>query len=129
MKPRSLRLSSPLSEVTRSLKPSRAHIPASIITRDITALIEPTGNIYQSVYIIGKRARQIAEKDKQELSAKLAEFASSIDNLEEIHENREQIEISRHYERQPKPTAVALDEFLEGKIKFRYPDVNPDQNV
>lgn len=127
MKSKSSRLTTPISEVTRSNRPSRAHIPTSIITRDIAALMEPTGNIYKTVYIVGKRARQIAERDKQELNAKLAEFASSIDNLEEIHENREQIEISRHYERQPKPTAVALDEFMEGKIIYRKPEANPEK--
>lgn len=94
----------------------------SIITRDVDKLAEPTGNIYESVAIISKRARQISSKMKEELSSKLADFASTVDNLEEIFENREQIEISKFYERMPKPTNVAVDEFLEGKIMFRRAD-------
>nr|WP_027001031.1 DNA-directed RNA polymerase subunit omega [Eisenibacter elegans] len=92
---------------------------SSIITRDLDKLEYQSGNIYQSVAIISKRARQIAVEMKEELSGKLAEFASSVDNLEEIFENREQIEISRHYERLPKPTTIATDEFLEDLVSFR----------
>lgn len=95
---------------------------ASIITRDLKDLAEPTGNVYKSVSIIGKRARQLATRQKEELSSKLAEFATTVDNLEEIFENREQIEISRFYERMPKPTAVATDEFMEGKVRFHFPE-------
>lgn len=91
----------------------------SIITRDADKLAEPTGNIYESVAIVSKRARQISAKMKEELSSKLADFASTVDNLEEIFENREQIEISKFYERMPKPTNVAVDEFLEDKVMFR----------
>jgi len=94
-------------------------VKASIVTRDIQKMAEPTGNIYESIAIIGKRARQISTNVKEELNSKLAEFASTVDNLEEIFENREQIEISRFYERMPKPTIVATEEFLEGKIFFR----------
>ena len=78
-----------------------------------------TGNIYESVAVVGKRARQLSAEMKEELSNKLAEFASTVDNLEEIFENREQIEISKFYEKMPKPTNVAMDEFLEGKLYFR----------
>ncbi|MDH5365578.1 MAG: DNA-directed RNA polymerase subunit omega [Cyclobacteriaceae bacterium] len=92
---------------------------ASIVTRDMEKLVEPTGNIYESIAIIGKRARQISTNVREELSSKLAEFASTVDNLEEIFENREQIEISRFYERMPKPSLVATEEFLEGKVFFR----------
>ena len=70
---------------------------ASIITRDNEKIAEPTGNIYESIAVIGKRARQISAQQKEELNSKLAEFASSVDNLEEIFENREQIEISKFY--------------------------------
>ena len=91
----------------------------SIITRDINKIVEPTGNIYESVLVTSRRARQIAVKVKEELSGKLAEFASTVDNLEEIFENREQIEISKHYERMPKASTLAVEEFLEGKIYFR----------
>ena len=91
----------------------------SIITRDLEKISAPTGNIYDSVVVISKRARQIAVNIKEELSAKLAEFATTVDNLEEIFENREQIEISRFYERMPKPTSTAIEEFLEGKLMYR----------
>lgn len=94
----------------------------SIITRDTDKIALQTGNLYESVSIISKRARQIAAKNKEELSNKLSEFVSAVDNLEEVFENREQIEISKFYERMPKPTSVATDEFLEGKIYFRYPE-------
>ena len=91
----------------------------SIVTRDLDKLAAKTGNIYESVFIVSQRARQLAVKGKEELTQKLAEFASNIDNLEEIFENREQIEISKFYERQPKPTSVSLDEFMEDKVEFR----------
>lgn len=91
----------------------------SIITRDIDKLAEPTGNIYESVMIISKRAKQISTKTKEELSNKLSDFASTVDNLEEIFENREQIEISKYYERLPKSSTIALDEFTEGKVMYR----------
>ena len=91
----------------------------SIITRDLEKISAPTGNIYDSVVVISKRARQIAINIKEELSAKLAEFATTVDNLEEIFENREQIEISKFYERLPNPTTSALEEFMEGKIMYR----------
>ena len=94
----------------------------SILTRDVEKVAEPTGNIYESVAVISKRARQISSKMKDELNSKLAEFASTVDNLEEIFENREQIEISKFYERMPKPTNVAIDEFLAGEIMFRRPE-------
>jgi DNA-directed RNA polymerase subunit K/omega len=92
---------------------------SSIITRDNEHIAKPTGNIYESLIVIGKRARQISAQQKEELNSKLAEFASSVDNLEEIFENREQIEISKFYERMPKPSTVAIDEFLDGKLSFR----------
>lgn len=91
----------------------------SIITRDIDKLTEPTGNIYESVMIISKRARQISTKTKEELNNKLSDFASTIDNLEEIFENREQIEISKYYERLPKPSSIALEEFTDHKVMYR----------
>lgn len=95
----------------------------SIITRNNDHIAQPTGNIYESISIIGKRARQISTKNKEELNGKLAEFASSVDNLEEIFENREQIEISRFYERMPKPSSMAIDEFLEEQVMFRMPEL------
>lgn len=95
---------------------------ASIITRNNKDIAEKSGNIYESIVVIGKRARQIASQQKEELNSKLAEFASSVDNLEEIFENREQIEISKFYERMPKPSTVAIDEFLDGEVSFRRPE-------
>ena len=99
-------------------KPS---IPTTTVTRDVRQLDKKTDNIYESIVIISKRANQIANNLKEELHSKLAEFASSNDNLEEVFENREQIEISKHYERLPKPTLVAVDEFLNDKVYFRNP--------
>lgn len=96
-----------------------AIVQPSIITRDIEKTIDPTGNIYESVVVISHRARQIAVNIKEELNSKLAEFATTVDNLEEVFENREQIEISKFYERMPKPTTLAIEEFLEGKLNFR----------
>ncbi|MFC3810307.1 DNA-directed RNA polymerase subunit omega [Lacihabitans lacunae] len=95
-------------------------INASIVTRDTDVLASKTGNIYESVFVVSKRAQQIAIKTKEELTQKLSEFASSVDNLEEIFENREQIEISKFYERQPKPTSVALEEFLNDQLVVKY---------
>ncbi len=95
---------------------------SSLITRDNDNLSAPTENIYESIVILAKRARQIASLQKEELNGKLAEFASSVDNLEEIFENREQIEISKFYERMPKPSTTATDEFLNDEIMFRMPE-------
>jgi DNA-directed RNA polymerase subunit K/omega len=91
------------------------------VTRDLRHMESITGNIYESISIVAKRANQIGVNVKEELNSKLAEFATSSDNLEEIFENREQIEISRHYERLPKPTLVAISEFQDGKVYFRNP--------
>ncbi len=96
--------------------------PSSIITRNLPDIGAKTGNIYQSISIISKRARQLSAKQKEELSNKLADFASTVDNLEEVFENREQIEISKFYERMPKPTIVSIDEFMEGKLVFTEPE-------
>lgn len=94
-------------------------VQSSIITRDIEKIAAQTGNLYESVVVISKRARQIAINIKEELNNKLAEFATTVDNLEEVFENREQIEISKFYERMPKPTTTATEEFLEEKLNFR----------
>src|SRR3954470_24773547 len=94
-------------------------VQSSIITRDIDKIAAPTGNLYESVVVMGRRARQIAVNLKEELNNKLAEFATTVDNLEEVFENREQIEISKFYERMPKPTNTATEEFLEQKLNFR----------
>ncbi len=93
----------------------------STITRNVIDMAKDTGNIYESVSIIGKRANQISMEIKEELDGKLQEFATHTDNLEEIFENREQIEISKYYESLPKPVAIAINEFNNGDIYFRNP--------
>jgi DNA-directed RNA polymerase subunit K/omega len=92
----------------------------STITRDTIRFEEKTeGNIYESIVAMSKRSNQISSELKEELTTKLQEFASSTDNLEEIFENREQIEISKYYERLPKPVAIAMSEMLDDKIYIR----------
>ena len=99
----------------------KSKAPVNTITRDMVELWTETDNIYESVAIIAKRANQISVEIKQDLSKKLAEFASYSDSLEEVFENREQIEISRYYEKLPKPTLLATQEFLDGNIYWRDP--------
>ncbi|WP_313156482.1 DNA-directed RNA polymerase subunit omega [Sphingobacterium multivorum] len=101
-------------------------VPNSTVTRDLRQLDKGTDNLYESIVVISKRANQIAVDVKEELNGKLAEFASNNDNLEEVFENREQIEISKHYERMPKPTLVAIDEFLHDKVYYRNPSKEQD---
>lgn len=100
----------------------KTNAPSNTITRDTNSLCEDTGNIYETVRIIAKRANQISGEIKEELNRKLQEFASYSDNLEEIFENREQIEISKFYERLPKPALIATQEYMEGKVYYRRPD-------
>ncbi len=99
----------------------RLNSPLSTITRDMNSLSENVGNTYEAVTIIGKRANQIEQELKIELDKKLQEFASYSDSIEEVFENREQIEISRFYEKMPKPTLLATQEFIEDKIYYRNP--------
>lgn len=96
----------------------KTNAPTNTVTRDLMELCE---DIYETVAIIGKRANQIAVEMKNDLSKKLQEFASYNDNLEEVFENREQIEISRYYEKLPKPTLIATQEYIEGKVYYRNP--------
>jgi len=91
------------------------------VTRDLVNFEEKTGNIYESLVVLAKRANHISAEMKEELNEKLSEFASITDNLEEIFENREQIEISKHYEKLPKATLISIQEFLDGKIYYRNP--------
>jgi DNA-directed RNA polymerase subunit K/omega len=98
----------------------------NIETRDSNQIKNKTGNLYESIAIIGKRANQINISLKEELHNKLEEFASHTDSLEEIHENKEQIEISRAYERMPNPALLATQEFMEDKIYYRK---NEDQDL
>ena len=99
----------------------KSNAPTTTVTRDMMQLCADTGNVYETVAIIAKRANQISAEIKSDLSKKLAEFASYNDNLEEVFENREQIEISRYYEKLPKPTLIATQEYIEGKVYFRNP--------
>ncbi|MGJ8742900.1 DNA-directed RNA polymerase subunit omega [Polaribacter sp.] len=94
----------------------------STITYDKNEIQAPTENIYEAISIIAKRATQINEDLKKELVDKLEEFATYNDSLEEVFENKEQIEVSKFYERLPKPTAIAVDEWLKGKVYFRTPE-------
>lgn len=91
------------------------------VTRDMRQFEEGTDNVYETIAILAKRANQVGTDIKEELNAKLAEFATTSDNLEEIFENREQIEISKFYEGLPKPVAIAVEEYLNDKVYFRNP--------
>ena len=106
----------------------KSKAPVNTVTRNIMDLCDETGNIYESVAIIAKRANQIAVEIKQDLNKKLQEFASYNDSLEEVFENREQIEISRYYEKLPKPTLLATEEFVENNIYWRDPLKEQQQN-
>ena len=97
----------------------RSNAPLNTVTRDVIKLSQDTGNVYETVCIIAKRANQIAVEMKKDLEKKLQEFATPTDNLEEVSENREQIEISRYYEKLPKPVLIATQEYIEGKVMYR----------
>ncbi len=99
----------------------KSSTPASTITRDTNKLSERAGNIYETIAIIAKRSNQISSDLKNELTQKISEFASFTDNLEEVFENREQIEISRFYERLPKPVLLATQEYIENETYVRNP--------
>lgn len=90
-------------------------------TKNLSEMQKKTGNLYESIVVIAKRANQISSHLKEELHSKLEEFATTTDNLEEIHENREQIEISKYYEKLPDATLIATQEFMEDKVYFRNP--------
>jgi hypothetical protein len=99
----------------------KTNASVTTITRDVRELENKTNNLYESIATIAKRSNQISAELKEELTNKLAEFASHTDNLEEIFENREQIEISKFYERLPKPSLIAIQEYLDDKIYSRNP--------
>jgi DNA-directed RNA polymerase subunit K/omega len=105
-----------MSKLRRQLSSNTSNV---VETKSLVAIKEPTGNLYKSIAIIGKRANQINIALREELHNKLEEFASHTDSLEEIHENKEQIEISRAYERMPNPAILATQEFMESKIYHR----------
>ena len=107
----------------------KSNAPLTTITRNLNDMDNTTGNLYQTIAIVSKRANQISVQMKQELNVKLEEFTSFTDNLEEVFENREQIEISKFYERLPKPTLIAIQEYIEGKVYFRSPDtIAPEES-
>ena len=97
----------------------KKNVPQNTVTRDIKYLAAPTGNIYETVVILAKRANQIALAEKKELNKKLEDFKNDRDSMDEVFENREQIEISKFYERQPKPVLVAVEEFQVGELSYR----------
>ena len=105
----------------------KSKAPVNTVTRNIMDLCDETGNIYESVAIISKRANQIGAEIKQDLNKKLQEFASYNDALEEVFENREQIEISRYYEKLSKPTLLATQEFEEGNVYWRDPSLDKEE--
>ena len=105
----------------------KSNAPTNTITQNVMDLCEETGNIYESVAIIAKRANQISADLKSEISKKLQEFASTSDNLDEVFENREQIEISRFYEKMPKPSLIATQEFRDGRVYYRNPAKENDE--
>ncbi len=104
----------------------KSNAPSNTVTRDMMQLSADTGNVYETVRIISKRANQISVEMKKDLDQKLQEFASYNDSLEEVFENREQIEISRYYEKLPKPTLIAVQEYEEGKLYYRNPSKEKD---
>lgn len=97
----------------------KKNVPQNTITRDVKYLAAPTGNIYETVVILYKRANQIALAEKKELNKKLEDFKNDRDSMDKVFENREQIEISKYYERQPKPVLVAVSEFENGELTYR----------
>ncbi len=97
--------------------------PSSAVTRDVQTLEAQCDNLYEAITIVSKRANQVGTQIKQELDSKLQEFASVTDSLEEIFENREQIEISKMYERLPKPSTLAMEEFIDGRVYYRRPEI------
>jgi DNA-directed RNA polymerase subunit K/omega len=103
-------------------------VAQSTITRNLVDFEAATGNLYESLVVIAKRSNHIAADVREELHNKLSEFGTTTDTLDEVFENREQIEISKYYERLPKPTLVAVQEFLDGKIYFRNPAKEEAEN-
>ena len=111
------------------MKPNPNAVSSSIVTRNIADITGDNGNVYEAIAVISKRANQLSIKLKEELNEKLAQFATTVDNLEEVFENREQIEISKHYEAKPKAVQVALEEFRKGGTYWRNPADAEDSNL
>lgn len=104
-------------------------VPSNTITRDIKYLAEPTGNIYETVVLLYKRANQIALAEKKELAKKLEDFRTDRDTMDEVFENREQIEISKYYEKLPKPDLIAISEFEDGELYYRMAGSGSDEGM
>ena len=104
------------------IKSKVQHINPVARPRDISQIDGMTGNIYEALVIVSKRARQLNNELKEELTRKLREFEETYDIIEEVQENKEQIEISRFYERMPNPATIAIEEFVEGKLSYKYAD-------
>ena len=107
----------------------KSKAPITTVTRNVEGLDAHTGSLYETLVIVAKRSNQISAEIKKELNRKLEEFAYYTDNLEEVFENREQIEISKFYERLPKPSLMALEEYLESKVYFRRGEVQSDESI
>ncbi|MDD2286360.1 MAG: DNA-directed RNA polymerase subunit omega [Paludibacter sp.] len=99
----------------------KINAPTTTVSRDMNALSEEIGNVYETVMVIAKRANQISAEIKSEIDKKLQDFGNSSENIEEVFENREQIEISRYFEKLPKSVLLATQEFIEDKIYYRNP--------
>jgi len=99
------------------------------VTRNIEDYTRGTGNVYETISVISKRANQISAEMKEELNQKLSEFATTTDNLEEVFENREQIEIAKYYEHLPKPTLIAIHEYQNNEIYFRKPESEQKEDI
>lgn len=102
----------------------KTNAPTNCITRDVVEMADKTGNVYESVVICSKMADQVNADIRKELYKKLEEFSSFNDNLEEIHENREQIEVSKYYEKLPKPTNIAIEEFMNDNVYYTNQEIN-----
>lgn len=99
-------------------------LEASIQPRNVEELVQKTNNVYETLNVIGKRARQISTDLKYEIQRKLEEFAESTDVIEEVQENKEQIEISKYYERLPNPAMISAVEFMDDELQWRYLDTD-----
>jgi DNA-directed RNA polymerase subunit K/omega len=104
------------------IKTKAQGLDPNVKARNITAMVEPTGNVYESLAVITKRAKQLAIDLKHELHNKLEEFAVNTDTIEEVTENKEQIEISKFYERLPNPTIIATEEFMKNEVHYHFND-------
>lgn len=104
----------------------KKQVPTEATPKNVRELVKPTGNIYESIIVIGQRSKEISKQERDELHKKLEEFAPSSDNLEEVFENKEQIEISTYYEKKPKPSLVATEEYLNNEFNYNITEKEDD---